>query len=290
MSPPKLPGRPRWCALLLCGALLACAAALAGVASAASVSANWAGYVALPRTAGEPFKSVSGTWTEPSVTCTAAREAYSAVWVGLGGYREDSKALEQIGTEADCSRNGQPRYTTWYELIPAAPVTLSVKVAPGDEMVASVTVGGRDVTLRLRDLTSGARYSLTRPATTLDASSAEWILEAPSTCLTEGSCETLPLSDFDSVSFASATATLGTRTAGVASPYWSDVALELRQGSGGDGFGSWRHARAESGAALIAATPSGLAGEGAFSVHWQEQPLQSEGPPVPHFFKTRAGP
>jgi Peptidase A4 family len=282
-------GRSRRRALLLCGAALGCAAALPGGAWAASVSANWAGYVALPRATGQSFRSVSGTWTQPSVTCTAGREDYSAVWVGLGGYREDSKALEQIGTEADCTRDGQARYTTWYELIPAAPVTLSVKITPGDEMAASVTVGGHDVTLRLRDLTSGVRYSLTRPASVLDASSADWILEAPSTCLTEGSCQTLPLSNFDSVSFTSATATLGARTAPVASPYWSDVALELRQGSGGGGFGSWRHARAESGAALIAATPSGLSGEGGFSVQWQEQPLQSEGPPVPHFFKTRGG-
>ena len=36
----------------------------------------------------------------------AGRESYSAVWVGLGGYSENASALEQIGTDADCSRSG----------------------------------------------------------------------------------------------------------------------------------------------------------------------------------------
>src|ERR1039458_4095296 len=89
------------------GAGLLLAPASAG--AAVSVSSNWAGYVALPSASvGSRFSSVSGSWTQPSATCSAGREAYSAVWVGLGGYRENARSLEQIGTGADCTRSGSP--------------------------------------------------------------------------------------------------------------------------------------------------------------------------------------
>jgi hypothetical protein len=261
----------------LAGGVTVCAL-IAGpaIASAASVSANWAGYVALPRSAAGSFQSVSGSWTQPAVSCTAGRQTYSAVWVGLGGYREDSRALEQIGSEADCSSHGQPNYTTWYELVPAAPITLAMKTTPGDQMTASVTVRDHDVTLRLRDLTSGARYSVTRVASAVDDTSAEWITEAPSSCSSQSSCQTLPLSDFGTVSFSSATVRAGSHTGPISDPDWSQIDLELRQGPSAGPFGR-RHARALAGAALVAATPSSLSGsEGSFSVRWEELPLQTE--------------
>jgi hypothetical protein len=88
-------------------ASLAAAGAFTAQAGAVSVSSNWAGYLAT-HAAGSPsgFSSVAGSWREPSITCSAGREGYSAVWVGLGGDREDANALEQAGTDADCSRSG----------------------------------------------------------------------------------------------------------------------------------------------------------------------------------------
>ena len=78
--------------------------ALAATQEAASE--NWAGYVVRPR-APVASQRVSGAWTEPSVSCSAAGEStYSAYWVGLGGGGQQSQALEQIGTQADCSSNG----------------------------------------------------------------------------------------------------------------------------------------------------------------------------------------
>lgn len=279
----------------LCAALLglcagACAFAVPAGAAAATVSSNWAGYVALPAGAGRSFQSVSGSWTQPSVTCSKGAESFSAVWVGLGGYREDSNALEQIGTEADCSRSGEASYTTWSELIPAAPVTLKIATSPGDQITASVTVHGHDVTMRLRNLTTDARYSVTRRLSAIDTSSADWIVEAPSTCYTERNCNALPLSDFGIVSFSGATATVGSRTAPVASPGWPDVALELRQGASSFGPGSARNTRAQPAAGVIAATPSAPSSTlGAFSVAFTEQQLRGEEPPVRPFPGYRSG-
>lgn len=278
MSPSQLIGAsPRRALTICCVLAVCCAAAFPALASATSVSSNWAGYVALPSTAGKSFKNVSGTWTQPSVTCTAGQESFSAAWVGLGGYHENSNALEQIGSEADCSRTGQPNYTTWYELIPAGPVTLKMHTAPGDVMSASVSVKAHAVTLRLRNLTTGAHFSLTRKVSAVDTSSAEWIVEAPSTCFNERACRTLPLSDFGSVAFSSATAKLGSYTAPIDSAAWSTVELELREGGAAFTPGGRLDARAQTSASLVAATPSALASPlSAFTVSWSEQQVQAQ--------------
>src|SRR5271166_1726234 len=193
-------------AVLACAALLAAGATIASTASAASVSSNWAGYLASPLpSVAKRFSSVSGSWREPSAVCSAGREGYSAVWVGLGGDREDAQALEQVGTDADCSRSGHASYSAWYELIPAGPV---------------------GVPIRIRDLSSGARFTATRGVANVDVSSAEWIVEAPSVCFSTGSCGLLPLTDFGSVEFTSATATAAGHTGTIDDADWSATALE----------------------------------------------------------------
>jgi hypothetical protein len=263
-------------------ALGVCAALVVPAAFADSVSANWAGYVANPpASAGSHFSSVSGSWRQPSATCSAARETYSAVWVGLGGYSEHAHALEQIGTDADCTRSGRARYTSWYELLPAAPVNLTLEVHPGDEMVASVTVKDHDVTLRVRDLSTGARFSTTTRVAAIDTSSAEWILEAPSICVNGGTCEALPLTDFGSVAFSVATATAKAHTGTLTDPDWTSTALELQQNAFTNIAGR-AGTRAGPTPALTFAVPSAPSGaNGAFAVSWQEQSILSERPEVP---------
>ena len=268
----------------LVGAMATSLAAGTAVAAAgaASVSANWAGYVASPSaTVGSRFSSVSGTWTVPAVACTAGRETHSAAWVGLGGDSESAAALEQVGTDADCSRAGASAYAAWYELIPAGPVDLPVSLHTGDRMSASVTVRSHDVTLRIRDLSTGARLSITRHVSSVDVSSAEWIVEAPSVCVAADTCATLALADFGSVSFSSATATAAGHTGSIADPGWAATALELRQGAGQD-FGHRPGRRFGRPSALVSAAPSQLSGPlGAFSVSWQEQSIQFEPPRAP---------
>ncbi len=245
----------------------------------ASVSANWAGYVALPSTSADSgFSSVSGTWQEPKATCISGHQTYSAAWVGLGGYSTQARALEQVGADADCSRSGAATYKAWYELLPAGPVNLTMKVRPGDEMSASTTVEKHDVTLRIRDLTSGARFTITRRASSVDTSSAEWIVEAPSTCATSSSCEPLALTDFGEVLFSSATATASGHTGTILDTAWSSTALELQQSASTDRTGA-ADAQPSSVPTLILATASTAdTSSGGFSVSWQEEPLRVEQP------------
>jgi Peptidase A4 family len=249
-------------ALTASGGLLAFAAP-AGAAT--SISDNWAGYVDHPATRlGGHFDRVAGSWTEPAATCPSGHSSYSAVWVGLGGYSSRDDALEQIGTDADCSHGGTAHYSAWFELLPAAPVDVDIKLSPGDRLTASVTVSGRRATLRLDDVTSGERFSATRRLSSVDVSTAEWIVEAPSQCGPSGNCHTLPLANFGEVAFSSATATADRHSGTIEDSDFLATELLLRQsGSGGTS------ASAGPGAELVSATPSDSSGAyGSFSVNW----------------------
>jgi hypothetical protein len=237
----------------------------------ATVSSNWAGYAVTG--ASVRFKSVSAQWVQPAVTC-AGGSGYSGFWVGLGGYRQASNALEQMGTEADCSASGGAHYFAWYELVPKSPVDLRLAIRPGDGIAASVTVSGQRVRLALRDLAARASYATTQPASAIDLSSAEWIAEAPSVCYGQN-CHVLPLANFGSVAFsaASATATNGHRGS-ISDSAWSSTALELLGFSGG-----LTPARFGRPATAATATPTRLRAAGsAFTVGWQQTSAPAETP------------
>jgi Peptidase A4 family len=250
------------------GAALAAFAASAVPAEAATrtaTSSNWAGY-AVSRS-GVSFSRVSGTWVQPKASCTSSRRQYSAYWLGLGGLHTSSKALEQIGTEADCVR-GQAQYSVWYELVPSDPVTLKMTVRPGDVLSASVSVSGHTVKLYIANRTRGTAFSKQLQASSVDRSSAEWIAEAPSACDNSGDCETLPLANFASASFGSARATtVGGHSGTIIDPAWSALKITLssaRFGHGGPGF-------VTDGRGSASATPAQLNATGdAFAVIYDE--------------------
>jgi hypothetical protein len=209
------------------------AAALAGAPAAlanATSSTNWAGY-AIHR-AGGSFRQVSGTWTEPSATCAGGQPSYSSVWVGLGGYQPTSGALEQIGTEIDCNAAGKVVSSAWYELVPAPSKTISLAVAPGDRLHATVTVTGHRAVLELDNLTQHTHFRKSLYAPAIDVSSAEWIVEAPSECINQFSCQALPLANFGSVTFDSTTAALARGRAGtIADSRWGRTSIRLAPGA-----------------------------------------------------------
>jgi hypothetical protein len=231
---------------------------------ATSVSGNWAGYaIALPsgNARSKAFRTVSASWVVAPVTCEQGR-SYSSAWIGLGGYYRASQALEQVGTQGDCSRGGRSVYSAWYELVPRAPVNLRVHVHAGDSVAARVTVNGRRVALSLRDVTTGASFSRTLRLNAPDVSSAEWIVEAPSACDDAGDCASLRLANFGTATFSAATATAANGHEGtISDPGWLQTKILLHQDFGGGRFGF------ASGAA--SATPSALSADGSsFTVSW----------------------
>jgi Peptidase A4 family len=254
-------------AVAVAGSIAAAAAPSASAATTegqSASSANWSGYV-VGGTSGNAtkFSSVSGSWTEPSVNCNSG-QGYSAFWVGLGGAGQQSQALEQTGTEADCSSGGSASHFAWYELVPAAPVRMDLEISPGDHISAKATVDGTDVTVSLTDSTTGqsATKNLTmqNPAT----ESAEWIAEAPSQCDGTGNCQPLALANFGKVNFTDASATANGHTGTISDPSWASQPVQLNAGAGQSGAGGF-----VSDAASAGATPSSLSSDGsAFSVAW----------------------
>jgi len=219
-----------------------CSIAVAGAAYASELpsqtSTNWAGYAAITgsstREYAKRFIHVSGSWVEPTATCTAGEPTFSAFWVGLGGYKQTSRALEQVGSEADCSASGQVSYYAWYEYVPAGPNTINkLAVRAGDKITASVTVRGDRAKVTLTDVTTGATFKHTKKMRSPkpDVSAAEWIAEAPSACNNDR-CTPLTLTNFGSLTFTSATATSvgldGRHTGVIDDAAWIYGAIELQ--------------------------------------------------------------
>lgn len=172
-----------------------------------SASQNWSGYAAISNS--NTFNSVSSSWVQPSISCATGQTSYSAYWVGLDGFGDQT--VEQIGTEANCI-NGQAQYYSWYEMYPQNPseVITRLNVSPKDDVTATVvynqpinsryhfrnSFGVGSFTLSLTDNTTRSTYSTSQTSyNTANRSSAEVIAEAPY------SNGTLPLSNFGTVSY-----------------------------------------------------------------------------------------
>jgi hypothetical protein len=262
-------------AIAVIAALTFFAWAGAALAATPEISSNWSGYVAAaPDGATASFSDVTATWIQPKATCSAGRRDSAAFWVGLGGNAADSQSLEQLGTSLECDGSGKaPTSSAWWEIVPAASVPIKLVVRPGDRVNAAVLVKGQTVTMSLKNLTRGTRFSrvmtLTQP---LDVSSAEWIAEAPSACTGNGRCTPVPLTQFGQITFTNAAA-IGNAHPGTISdpvsttnPVWLPTAVELIGGGDTSRF----FGVADPLGPGVGAVPTDLSADGrTFSVSWQ---------------------
>jgi hypothetical protein len=174
-------------------------------------STNWSGYA----DTGSSFSTVTGSWTEPTATCSSRTTSLAAFWVGIDGYSSDS--VEQDGTLVECYR-GTAYYYTWWEMYPTNDIqVVGETLRPGDSISASVVRSGTSYTLKVTDSTHTANsFSTTQTCSDCANSSAEWIAEAPSS-----STGVEPLSDFGTFTLSGATVTEGS-TSGVISSFTDD--------------------------------------------------------------------
>jgi Peptidase A4 family len=173
-------------------------------------STNWSGYA----DTGSGFSTVTGSWTEPGVSCTSTT-SLAAFWVGIDGY--SSSSVEQDGTLIECYR-GAAYYYTWWEMYPTNAIqVVGSTLHAGDSITASVVRSGTGHTLKVTDSSRSAdSFSTTQTCSGCANSSAEWIAEAPS-----GSSGVYPLSDFGSWTESGATVKAGS-TSGVISSFTDD--------------------------------------------------------------------
>jgi len=191
------------------------------------LSNNWSGYAALTKLNAPATNSVtgaSGNWIVPNVTGNT--NAYSSIWVGIDGF--SSKSVEQLGTEQDTTRTGATRYYAWWEMYPNPSVLISgMKISPNDSIMASVTASGNSFTLSMKDNTTGQTFTTTQTSTTAKKSSAEWIVEAPSSF-----SGILPLANFGTANISGAQATINGTKGAIDGSAWQNTAIDMVNKSG----------------------------------------------------------
>ena len=188
------------------------------VAPTATASSNWSGYAVTG--AKNSVSYVAGSWVVP--TANTKTNGYSSVWVGIDGF--SSSTVEQIGTDADVV-NGSATYYAWYEMYPSPSMTIAMTVRPGDSITGSVTYAGNNgFTLTIKDVTESETFTKTLTAAGAARSSAEWIVEAPSS-----NYGVLPLANFGTVTFTNADATINGATDPI--NYWQSYAINMESGS-----------------------------------------------------------
>ena len=206
-------------------------------------STNWSGYA----DTGSSFSTVTGSWTEPSASCSGRTTSLAAFWVGIDGY--SSGSVEQDGTLIECYRRAAYQYT-WWEMYPTNAIqVVGSSLAAGDAIRASVVRSGSSYTLTVTDSTHSANsFSTAQTCSSCANSSAEWIAEAPS-----GSNGVYPLAHFSTWTDSGSTVTEGS-TSGVISSFTDDEitmidnsgAVKAQPGalnSAGNGFAvSWERA------------------------------------------------
>jgi Peptidase A4 family len=150
---------------------------------------------------------VIGSWVQPPATCSAGESSWSSPWVGIDG--DVSNTVEQIGTDTDCS-GGTPYYYAWYEMYPKSLVLISsVGVQANQSFTAEVSGNSAGTfVLRLINTSTGASFTTTQSSKRSRRNSVEWVMEGPSSGL---------LTNFGTVGFTSASATISGQTAAVGS-------------------------------------------------------------------------
>jgi hypothetical protein len=165
---------------------------------------QWSGYMVTPEVQDQPplVTGVNASWRVPEVR-PSENNTFSGVWVGIGGYGEDT--LIQTGTEQEYI-DGKVSYYSWYELLPAHLVRISdLHVRPGDLIMASVSLASQNAStwsIEIKDVTKGEHF---KKVVVYNSSmhSAEWIVERP---LVNDRISTL--ANFENVTFTECQATV----------------------------------------------------------------------------------
>ncbi|MBN1357898.1 hypothetical protein JW988_03925 [Candidatus Bathyarchaeota archaeon] len=164
--------------------------------------------------------SVSGSWTVPEVNASE-NMTFSGVWVGIGGYGEDT--LIQTGTEQEYV-NGKTVYYAWYELLPDYLVRVNnIHLQPGDTMTASISLVNENTNtwaITIRDVTRDEQFKKTFIYNS-SRLSAEWVVERPKV---NGTVSTL--ADFGNVTFTECKATLDGVTGAIGNFSYAQLVMQ----------------------------------------------------------------
>jgi hypothetical protein len=174
---------------------------------------NWSGYIVASdiQNCSPVVSSVSASWTVPEIKLSE-NNTFSSVWVGIGGYGEDT--LIQTGTAQECI-NGKFVYYAWYELVPDHLVHIpNIHVQAGDAVTASISLINENTntwSIEIADITWNQRFKRTFVYNS-SRLSAEWIVERSKVNSTIST-----LAAFGNVTFTECKATLDGFTGAISS-------------------------------------------------------------------------
>jgi len=172
---------------------------------------QWSGYMVASdvQNRSPVVSSIGASWTVPEVK-PSENDTFSGVWVGIGGYGEET--LIQTGTEQEYI-DGRFTYYAWYELLPDYLVRIpNLHVQPGDTITASISLVNENAStwsIEISDVTRGEHF---KRVVVYNSSmlSAEWVVERPKV---NGVVSTL--ADFGNVTFTECKATVDGVTAAI---------------------------------------------------------------------------
>lgn len=191
----------------------------------AANDSNWAGYIAASDLINpqQIVTRVSASWIVPTVNVSALNNTFTAVWIGIGGYFDNS--LIQVGTEQD-SLGDRGDYSAWFELLPQFAMTIdTITVSPGDQMNASIQLidpATDQWSIYIEDVTKGQMFQNTVYYSSYRLS-AEWIVERPTT-----GRQLSILADVGTVVFDNCQVTMGSQNGSISSfPFIQSVMYEM---------------------------------------------------------------
>ena len=145
-------------------------------------SSNWAGYA----TAGGPYTLVTGTFTVPRLAAGTPFYDRVAEWVGVDGASSSDSSLIQAGVSEYSDPAGPSGFDVqpWSEILPAPVKNItSVTVQAGQRVTVTIwKLPGSKWEINLTDDDNGESYAMPPEQYGGPRSSAEWIVEATTTC------------------------------------------------------------------------------------------------------------
>jgi hypothetical protein len=182
---------------------------------------HWSGYIVASdiQNRSPVVSSVSASWTVPEIK-PSENNTFSGVWVGIGGYGEDT--LIQTGTEQEYI-DGRVVYYAWYELLPDYLVRIpNIHVRAGDTVTASISLINENTntwSIELADVTRNQRFKKTVVYNS-SRLSAEWVVERPKVNDT-----ITTLADFGNVTFTGCKATIEGNTGAISNFSYAQLAM-----------------------------------------------------------------
>ncbi|WP_068468763.1 G1 family glutamic endopeptidase [Candidatus Protochlamydia phocaeensis] len=218
----------------------------------AGTSTNWSGYVAatnLQNPAPGSVSAIAGIWLVPTLAPTP-NNAYSAIWVGIDGYSNGT--VEQIGTGHDWVNGAQDNYA-WFEMYPNPMHEIIGFPVNNNDLIGAISqyIGNGVFQLSIFNYTKGVSAVIPTNFTiapSAQRSSAEWIVEAPSS-----SQGVLPLANFRFAAMVNCVAIINGVLGPINNPLWQSDVLYMIQSNyfkaiptplapGGAGFITlWEH-------------------------------------------------